>query len=464
MSVQSAIMVPHPPLIIPQVGRGQEKQIQKTINAYGKAAAFIVSQVPETIVLLTPHSVLYADYFHLSPGNEAAGNMAAFRAGEVKLSVAYDAPFVTELARRAGAEGLRAGTLGERDKALDHASMVPLFFLRQAFGGEIPCKIVRIGLSGLPLTDHYRLGMLIRDTAEALGKQVAVVASGDLSHRLKEDGPYGLSPEGPVYDERIMDVMGHGDFLSLLRFDPDFCESAGECGHRSFTIMAGCFDGQGVRAERLSYEGPFGVGYGVCTYLPTGPDKNRTFLDKYRSEEQQAAEDRRRAEDPYVALARQTLEKYVTSGETIPVPEGLPGEMTGGRAGVFVSLKKHGQLRGCIGTISATAGSIAQEIIQNAVSAGTQDPRFDPVEPEELDELVYSVDVLGNAEDIGSPEALDPRRYGVIVTAGRRRGLLLPNLPGIDTVKEQIAIARRKAGIRDGEPVTLQRFEVVRHQ
>jgi AmmeMemoRadiSam system protein A len=138
--------------------------------------------------------------------------------------------------------------------------------------------------------------------------------------------------------------------------------------------------------------------------------------------------------------------------------------MTGKRAGVFVSLKKQGQLRGCIGTISATTKSIATEIIQNAISAGAQDPRFDPVMPDELEELVYSVDVLGDTEDISSPDELDVRRYGVIVSSGRRRGLLLPNLPGIDTVKDQISIARRKASIRENEQITLQRFEVVRHQ
>ncbi len=163
-------------------------------------------------------------------------------------------------------------------------------------------------------------------------------------------------------------------------------------------------------------------------------------------------------------LARQTLEAYVLRGESLAMPKGLPDDMVKRRAGVFVSLKKHGQLRGCIGTISAATKSIAEEIMQNAISAGTQDPRFDPVRSNELDDLVYSVDVLGEAEDIGSPDALDVRRYGVIVTSGRRRGLLLPNLPGIDTVKDQVAIARRKANIRENEKITLQRFEVVRHQ
>lgn len=464
MPLQSAIMVPHPPLIIPQVGRGQEKTIQDTIAAYRKAAELIASGRPDTVIVITPHSALYGDYFHISPGTSAKGSLAQFHAGEVQLEVHYDASYVTELSRRADACELPAGTLGERDKKLDHATMVPLCFLRDAYGGDIPCMVVRIGLSGLGYPDHYKLGMLIRETADSMGRNIAIIASGDLSHRLKEDGPYGFSPEGPAYDEKIMDAMASASFGELFHFDPDFCESAGECGHRSFVIMAGCFDGLNVKAEKLSYEGPFGVGYGVCLFLPQGPSENRHFLGDYLMEQRRELQTRKESEDDYVRLARQTLEAYVERGETIALPKGLPDEMTGKRAGVFVSLKKQGQLRGCIGTISATTKSVAAEIIQNAVSAGAQDPRFDPVRPDELDELVYSVDVLGDAEDIPSPDDLDVKRYGVIVSSGHRRGLLLPNLPGIDTVKDQISIARRKADIRENEKITLQRFEVVRHQ
>ena len=127
-------------------------------------------------------------------------------------------------------------------------------------------------------------------------------------------------------------------------------------------------------------------------------------------------------------------------------------------------MKEEGKLRGCIGTIAPVRGSVAEEIIENAVSAAVRDPRFHAVEPEELERLVYSVDVLGETETIDSPEELDVKRYGVVVSRGRRRGLLLPNLEGVDTVEEQIDIARRKAGIpEDAEDIRLERFEVVRH-
>jgi AmmeMemoRadiSam system protein A len=138
--------------------------------------------------------------------------------------------------------------------------------------------------------------------------------------------------------------------------------------------------------------------------------------------------------------------------------------MTENRAGAFVSLKKYGQLRGCIGTISPAYSNIAQEIIGNAISAGTRDPRFHPVRKDELDGIVYSVDILGEPEPIESIDQLDVKRYGVIVRAGRRSGLLLPDLEGVDTPEEQVSIALRKAGIRPDENYRMERFEVVRHK
>ena len=460
MSILAGFMLPHPPLIIPDIGRGEEQAIQNTIDAYHKAAQKLAALRPETIVLLSPHQTMYADYFHISPGRSAMGDFGQFRAKQVHMEVAYDTEFVTNLGGLAGARGLHAGTLGERDKKLDHGTMVPLYFVNQYY---TEYQLVRIGLSGFPLSAHYRLGQCIREVADMLGRCVVIIASGDLSHRLKEDGPYGYRKEGPEYDARIMDVMGRGAFSELFAFEEDFCEKAGECGHRSFTIMAGAFDRTAVDVERLSYEGPFGVGYGICTFHVRGMDETRNFLEQFEIQEKERLRAQQEKEDPYVKLARFTIETWLSTGKRPPVPEGLPEELYRRRAGAFVSLKEDGKLRGCIGTISAVRSSLAEEIIHNAISACSEDPRFSPVEQWEVERLTISVDVLGDTECISSPEELDPDRYGVIVTKGGRRGLLLPNLEGVDTVEEQIAIAKQKAGIRESETVELERFEVVRH-
>ncbi len=461
MGIVASIMVPHPPLIVPAVGRGEERVIAATVGAYERAAAFVMSFAPETLIVVSPHTAMYADYFHVSPGAGASGNFAQFGAPQEAFDAAYDAEFVRELEAAAKESGFPARTLGERDKRLDHGVTVPLYFISRA-AGELP-KIVRVGLSGLPLTEHYKFGRLIAETAEKLGRRAAVVASGDLSHKLKADGPYGFSPDGPAYDGRVMDVMARAAFGELFDFSEDFCDSAAECGHRSFVIMAGAFDGRSVRATGLSYEGPFGVGYGVCTFEGGVRDDSRRFLESYEEKEKRRLAAIKNAEDEYVRLARASVEHYVRTGRRLEMPDGLPGDMTRRRAGVFVSLHEDGRLRGCIGTIAPVTPCVAREIIDNGVSASSRDPRFNPVEPEELDKLVYSVDVLEPPEKISSPSQLDVKKYGVIVTKGGRRGLLLPNLDGVNSVDEQIAIAKQKAGIAQREEVELERFEVTRH-
>jgi AmmeMemoRadiSam system protein A len=165
--------------------------------------------------------------------------------------------------------------------------------------------------------------------------------------------------------------------------------------------------------------------------------------------------------DACVSLADRAIRAYVNDGHVIDPPSELPQGMERS-AGVFVSIKKHGALRGCIGTFLPTEPTIAAEVIANAIKSATTDPRFPPILPDELDDLDLSVDVLSEPEPCGEPD-LDPSRYGVIVESGWRRGLLLPDLPGVDSAAEQIDIARRKAGIGADEPLKLQRFTVERH-
>ena len=166
---------------------------------------------------------------------------------------------------------------------------------------------------------------------------------------------------------------------------------------------------------------------------------------------------------PLVKLAKETVEQYIRDGKIIKPPAEPAPEMTE-KAGVFVSIKKKGELRGCIGTFQPTAENVASEINQNAISAATQDPRFAPVNSSELDDLEYSVDVLTKPERVGSKKDLDPERYGVIVKSGVRRGLLLPDLEGVNTVDEQVGIACMKAGIDSDENIELYRFEVKRYK
>ena len=475
MAIVAACAVPHPPLIIPAVGGGRERGIQDTIDAYREVGRRIAALAPDTLVISSPHVVMYRDYLHISPGSRARGSFAAYRAPQASYQADYDTQFVAALEAACLADQLPAGTQGERDAALDHATMIPLHFILPACeeAGVHP-KVVRMGLSGLSPAVHYRMGMLVQRVASVLGRRVVFVASGDLSHKLLASGPYGFAPEGPQFDERVCADFAQADFFDLLTVDRGFADRAAECGLRSFQIMAGALDGTQVSGELLSHEGPFGVGYGIGWFEPKGDEgacEERCLLDRFEQWDARQLAERRAAEDELVSLARLSLETYVRSGG-IPVrvddlPDGrtLSPELLTRRAGCFVSLKMDGELRGCIGTIAPTQPSLAHEICANAVSAGRRDRRFAPVEMEELDRLVYDVDVLCEPEPIASADELDPRRYGVIVsTADGRRGLLLPDLDGVDTIEEQVRIAAQKGGIDLlGDTYRLERFEVERH-
>ncbi len=465
MAFLGAFIVPHPPIILPEIGKDEVRNIEATTKAYDKVAKEIAALAPDTVIISSPHSILYSDYFHISPGSSATGDMRRFGVPQLNMKVDYDTELVTAICNLSDEDF--AGTLGERDPSLDHGTFIPLYFIRKYY---TDFKVVRIGLSGYSLAAHYEMGQIIRRAVEKTGRRAVYVASGDLSHKMKADGPYGFAPEGPRYDEEVMKVCAEADFGKLFDFSDDFCDKAAECGHRSFVMMAGALDGLSVQGELLSHEAPFGVGYGICRYTIGGEDMSRCFLEKRRKNRLSEINNRCCDTEPYVRLARFSLESFISCGKRITREDltgnkwsDMPGELFSQKAGAFISIHKDGALRGCIGTILPTRSCVADEIMHNAISAAVNDPRFPSITEDELDKLDISVDVLGDPEPISGPEELDVKRYGVIVTSGRKRGLLLPDLDGVDTVEEQIDIACRKAGIYDDETYSLERFEVIRH-
>lgn len=470
MPVLGAIAVPHPPLIMPEVGQGEEKVIQKTIDAYRKAMAFVASLKPDTVVLTSPHAQGWRDYFSISGGAHASGDFSLFRAPGLEIGCDYDEELAKSVESGMKDEGIRGGISPYSQEPLDHASMIPLRFLSEAMS-EV--RVLRISLSGFSPIIHYRLGQVVARSADKLGRRIVMIASGDLSHKLRAEGPYGFSHEGPVFDSEICSVFESCDFMKLLKFDPAMCDDAAECGYRSFIIMAGALDSLAVKGTLLSYEGPFGVGYGVATFEITGKDPSRNFGDQYEEKERAEASARFEKQDQVVTLARKTVEAVVKNAKLLRdegyeavrrhFPE-VPDALKDVRASCFVTLHKFGQLRGCIGTLSPISDCLGDEIQRNAMSACTADPRFEPVTEDELPYLEYSVDVLSTPEHIDTESALNPKIYGVIVSKGARRGVLLPALEGVDTVGKQLSIAKQKAGLEPDEPdCELMRFTVKRH-
>jgi AmmeMemoRadiSam system protein A len=467
-TIKKAFISPHPPIVVPEVGRGEEAKAGATVRALVRAAEEIGRLKPSTIIVTTPHGPVFKDFIHLNIKETLEGDLRRFGAAGVRLKYKNDLQLAGGIARLSNEQGIPCGGLDGPviskfgiSEALDHGVMVPLYYISKVYNNF---KLIHISIAGLPFKELYRFGGCIAKAVEQSEDDVVFLASGDLSHRLSPDGPYGFNDCGPEFDGRLVDYLRVPDPEGLMGFDDGFLEEAGECGLRSFIMMFGALDGLKLKSEVYSYEGPFGIGYAVAEFTPVGKADGETLLDKLDRRDIEKLSEVRNNEDPYTALARKTLELYVTSGIVIDMPDVLPSEMADRRAGVFVSIKKHGRLRGCIGTIMPTRENIAAEIIQNAISAGTGDPRFDPVEEDELDSLVYSVDVLGEAEPINSVDELDVKRYGVIVRAGRRSGLLLPDLEGVDTPLQQVTIALQKAGIRPDEKYSMERFEVIRHK
>lgn len=456
-------ITPHPPIIIPEVGRGELSRVQQTVAGMAQLSRRIREAAPERLIVITPHGPLLREGIAVMAQPLLEGDFGQFGAPGVKVSLETDTVLLDHLQRETGGESLRPIILNAGDRrlrrvpSLDHGAAVPLYYLQQA----------GVSLPGLHLTytfasyrELYRFGQALRRAVEARGLSAAVVASGDLSHRLIPGAPAGYSPRGAEYDRLLVELLREGRVEDILHLDEELVEEAGECALRSFVIALGTLAGETFRTGIFSYEGPFGVGYLVAELRPSKGDGG------YRpAENKEAAVEKSVASgvSAPVRLARQALHHYLEHGSPPAPPESLPAELSS-PAGAFVSLKKGGELRGCIGTVEPARKNLAEEIIMNAVSAGVKDPRFNPVRLEELDDLTVSVDVLMPPERIESPAELDPRKYGVLVRSGYRSGLLLPDLEGVDTAAGQVAIARRKAGIGPREPVELYRFEVRRYE
>lgn len=263
MGIVAAYAVPHPPLIVASVGRGEERAIQSTVDAYEEVARRIAAHRPDTIIVSSPHAPFFRDCFFVATGGRSHGDMRRFRAFDDGIEVRNDEKFAGALFAVARDRGIPAVSDAAYSAELDHATYVPLHFINKHLDSY---ELVRVGLSLLPAEEHRAFGQAIAYCAEELQRRCVFVASGDLSHKLKADGPYGFVPEGPKFDQTIVDIFSDGDLDALFGLDEELCEKAAECGLRSFQIMAGVLDGARFQSELLSYEGPFGVGYGVAAF------------------------------------------------------------------------------------------------------------------------------------------------------------------------------------------------------
>ena len=423
--------------MVPEVGRESIAGVRRSIEAMTELTERIIASGAESIILISPHAPLEANSFVAYEGPEVYGDFANFHAPETAVSAPVDDELLAAIADAAAADGYSISTLADCD--LDHGTAVPLYFLlRNGWQG----RVVALGYSFLSNEDHLRFGECIKRAVESVGRPVAFVASGDLSHRLAPHAPAGFHRDAHVFDDNVVAALRDNNPQAIVEIDHHLRKTAGECGYRSMLVAIGAGSGLPLSCEVINYEAPFGVGYLVAQLINEPGESTPDNLPR---------------------LAREAVESFIRSGDVIEPPPAM-GPLLSVRAPCFVSLKTlDGELRGCIGTIEPARENLAREIIANAISAAMNDPRFDPVTEQELPNLRYSVDVLRPPEPAVFEE-LDPSVFGVILEDESRalRGLLLPDIPGIDSAEQQVEIAARKAGIPHGTPVKLWRFRVDR--
>jgi AmmeMemoRadiSam system protein A/AmmeMemoRadiSam system protein B len=460
MSTNSLVfagIAPHPPIMVPEVGRDAIAEVRGSIEAMREFTERLIACGAETVVLVSPHAPLDARAFVAYQDEKLYGDFANFRAPETLVEAPLDVELLGAISH--AASGMGYEVFGVRGHDLDHGTAVPLYFLqRNGWRG----RVVALGYSFLSNEDHLRFGACIKRAVDETGRAVAFVASGDLSHRLKPEAPAGYNSQAHLFDDEIVEAIRQARPERIVNIDQELRRTAGECGYRSMLIALGAAQSAPQNFEVLHYEAPFGVGYMVAQIVRTAPAAGKT-VGQVEPAAEGSDEQQEDGARQLLSLARRAIETFVREGRVIEKPSGLD-PMLAERAACFVSIKTAGgDLRGCIGTIEPAAETLAEEVIINAVSSATRDPRFPPVRPGELSHLRYSVDVLSAPEPAEFAQ-LDPKIYGVIVEdeSGTRRGLLLPDLQGVETADQQVDIAARKAGIRPGTPLKFSRFRVER--
>lgn len=439
--------MPHAPILVSPVGGSRIGAAAASCHAMREAASRVMRLKPEDIVLISPHSPRKRGAFGLWSADFIAGSFDEFGAPEATVALPNDRPLVDAIVEAAHSRNLATWFIPGHH--LDHGALVPLWFLGEA-GWSGPTVVVSLSNSGEEAL--ARLGEAIAAAAETLHRRVAVIASGDMSHRLTAGAPCGFHPRAHQFDETFIRLVRAGDYHTLSEINPELRELAAEDAVDSTVVAAAAARWNSSGHEVLNYERPFGVGYGVAVLSapqcglnkPASPDSDALY----------------HCGDVLPWVARQSVAAALHSDHGSS-PK-VAGDYLNTPRGVFVTIhQRNGKLRGCVGTLTPVCANLVGETWHNARLAAFRDGRFAPVTADELNHLQFDVSVVRPSEEVASRTKLDPERYGVIVrTPDGRCGVLLPAIKSVTTVEEQLAIALRKGGIGQDEPFATERFTV----
>lgn len=448
MSIQASVLMCHAPIVIPAIAGSRASQCAETTAAMRRVAAHVVSARPEVLVVISPHTPRRMVEWGVADAASLRGDFGRFGHPEVGLSLP-GAPKAASLLRGAAAESGLATWSPAADE-LDHGALVPLHFVVEA-GYAGPTLLVALPYPGTRTETAF--GRALAAAAATDGRRWVVLASGDMSHRLQPDAPSGYHPDAHAFDEAFADALRSGQPRHACAVDVTLRELAAEDVVDSTTVALSAvdFDARGLRVEH--YEAPFGVGYLeaiLYDHTPAG----------VRVEEMPSPLSAPAPVGPQalLSIAREAIEARLRGAAYTPPALSPPLDAS---RGVFVTLRDaEGGLRGCIGHMQPSHSRLSAEVADCAVASAFGDPRFAPVTAQELPALRIEISLLGPTEPVRDSAGLDPRRYGVEVRSDGRRGVLLPDIPGVDSVEAQIGIACRKAGIHPEERFEIARFEV----
>ena len=489
-------LMPHPPIIIPDVGQGREQEavltlkgmekLLRRLGASSNSLAHLLRKnsspndeevasptLPNYLLLLSPHQPYAKNALFINSAPSLQGSLGRFGAPHISCTLTTPKEKIQKLTEHLNKHAIPVVSGEQKDLNADHSAVVPLTYLSCCFpSGKLP-PIIIANPVGLTPRLAYKLGTALSQLVDT--DSWGLVASGDLSHRLTPNAPAGYNPAGKIFDEAVLEALKLGETTPIINLPPNTIENAGECGLRSVMTLLGLAN---APLEIFSYEAPFGVGYCTALWQTAPQEKSLKATEQEQNQNGTSVNSNLSGQKPslpqkyshsYPQLARDVVRHHLSTNtkteQRFITSVATDNPMWQQRAGCFVSIKtKTGALRGCMGTIAPTQENLGQEIIYNAITAATHDPRFPAMSIGELDQVTFSVDVLGTPEPVQNLSELDPEKWGVIVSKGRRRGLLLPALEGVSSVEEQLQIAAQKAGLPTWQGATIQRFCVTRHK
>ena len=473
--------MPHAPIILPTIGITEADCVSNTYHAMMAAGKEIAEESPDTIIIISPHGPRFSDVIPIHDQEVYKGNLNIFGDFDTRFEYKKDDVFITELLELSSEEQgdfyrfeSEDFKRFEIDKTLDHGVLVPLYFVQQFFNDF---ELVIMSDADFDPISLMKAGALIDYTAANLQKNVVVIASGDLSHTLSDQGPYHYHPASKIVDEAVVKAFQKSQLLALTALEYETVESAEICGLNSLFMLFGVYNNKAYKTRCLSYEGPFGVGYAVgsITHVPALKEPN--WMHQVIDILEVRAKEQHEKSHPFCRIAYEIIKQKTQTGispvvylekntcfigcESIALsPENYKLLMTP-CDGLFVSIKKNGVIRGCIGTVEGDEKEACyKQLAYYALQAAYKDPRFDPINVEEIQMITLHVELLSKLIPIVHPIDHDVKKYGIYICGKDTSGVLLPNVAGVDNPVDQLRIVLHKAGLSVDEVEESYHFTV----